>query len=447
MTLFKDKSMLGKLRGKFVALNMATVAVVLVVVLGGILFFNHQQTQAQVDGALDEALKPYITYALEQSGDISKSDAVNMAKNDRSKVASSIGNRGDKDLTPIAVYQVSSDGSYSYLSDASSARLSDYILEDALTDTIHSSDFNQSASIVQKSEALADLGLYCHVAFIGDTAYVAYADMSSIQGWQQLAVILVLAGLGALVVFFIISLYFSRWALKPVEESWTAQKNFVADASHELKTPLTVILANTSLVQKHADSSVASQSQWLESTEHEAKRMQGLVDDMLTLARLDEGLPKSHQFSQIDLSTIVEGTLLQFESLAWENSITITDQVEEDIVLQGDEGKIDRLVNTLLENACKYAGKGGQVNVLLKREGNQALFSVSNSGAQIPAEDLPHVFDRFYRADKARTHSDAAGHGLGLSIAAKIVEAHHGSIGAASDNKLTVFTVKLPLGK
>ncbi len=447
MTLLKDKTMLGKLRTKFVALNMATVALVLIVVLGGILFFNHQQTQARVDEALDSALNPYIASELAQSGNMSASDAINMAKEEKRDNASRIGNRGDADLTPIAVYKVCSDGSYSYLSEASSARLSDYILEDALSNTFKSSDFQSDSSITKKSEVLGDLGLYYHVAFVGDEAYVAYADMSSIQGWKQLAIILVAAGLGALLIFFIISLRFSRWALKPVEESWQAQKNFVADASHELKTPLTVILANTSLVQKHSDSSVASQSQWLESTEHEAKRMQSLVDDMLTLARLDEGVPEAHLSEQIDLSTMVEGSLLQFESLAWENNISITEHIEENIQLAGDSKKIDRLINTLLENACKYAGNNGRIDVSLKKEGSQALFSVSNSGAIIPAEDLPHVFDRFYRADKARTHSDAAGHGLGLSIAAKIVESHHGSIGVASNEQATTFSVKLPLGK
>lgn len=449
MTNEHNNTMLSKLRIKFVALNMVCVALVLVVVLGGILFVSHQQDQTEIDEALDSALNPYITAELAQSTNTSTQHVLDYIRAQESTTGGSptsrIGRQHNFDPTPIAVYQVSSKGDCTYLSEASSACLSESVVEEALNGALGNPQLDTNTSPCLVKSQLDSLDLYYHAAYVNGTVYIAFADSSAIERWQGLALILAIGGVGALLLFFLISIVFSRWALKPVEASWQAQKNFVADASHELKTPLTVILANNSILQKHGSSSVASQSQWIESTEHEAKRMQGLVNDMLTLARLDEGVPGTQAHETVDLSTVVEGCLLQFESLAWEKNIQITDRVDENVITKGDHKQLARLVNTLLENACKYAGEGGQVAVKLSRTGTQACLSVTNSGTTIPEEDLPHVFDRFYRADKARTHSEAAGHGLGLSIAGKIVQAHEGSIGVASTDGQTTFLVKLPL--
>lgn len=441
-------SMLGKLRAKFIALNMATVTVVLLVVLGGILIASHQQEQAEIDEALTEAIDPYVTAELVSSDGLTSTKALDYLSKQMDKDSSStsrIGNNHKFDPTPIATYRVQQN-EYTYLPKSSSARLSDSVVEEALTQVANDTPSSQDSSPCFTQAEIPALGLYYHAACVNDTLYVAFADSSSIQNWQSQALILALGGLGALVLFFIVSLAFSRWALRPVEESWQAQKSFVADASHELKTPLTVILANNSILQKHDSDTVSSQRQWLESTEHEAKRMQGLVDDMLTLARLDEGVMPAQEKESVDLSSLVEGSILQFESLAWEKNITLSDNVEDGIGVRGFSNQLSRLVDTLLENALKYAGADHDVDISLKKNGSNAILTVSNSGTAIPAEDLPHIFDRFYRADKARTHSDAAGHGLGLSIAAKITETHGGSITAASGNGRTSFVVKLPLG-
>lgn len=443
----KQLSMLGKLRAKFIALNMATVTLVLVVVLGGILVVSHQQDQAEIDEALNEAIEPYVTAELVSSEGIASTETLDYLSKQMDKDAGStsrIGNNHKFDPTPIAAYRVQQD-EYTYLSKSSSARLSDSVATEALVQVSNDVPGSQESSPSFSQAEIPSLGLYYHAAYVNDVLFVAFADSSSIQKWQGLALILALGGLGALVLFLMISVAFSRWALKPVEESWQAQKSFIADASHELKTPLTVILANNSILQKHDSDTIGSQKQWLESTEHEAKRMQGLVDDMLTLARLDEGIMPSQEKETIDLSSLVEGSILQFESLAWENNITLSEKVTDGVTLQGFSNQISRLVDTLLENALKYAGANEEVTVNLSKTGNNALFVVSNTGTTIPEEDLPHIFDRFYRADKARTHSDAAGHGLGLSIAAKIVEAHGGSITAASGQGKTSFVVKLPL--
>ena len=299
--------------------------------------------------------------------------------------------------------------------------------------------------------SLSDLGLFYVKRQAGGVMYLAFADMGSASGWRALAATLAVVEVAALAVFFVISLFFSRWALRPVASAWTQQRRFVADASHDLKTPLTVILANTSIALEHPERSVASQSQWLESTQHEAEAMQGLVGDLLTLAKMDEEEAAAQSgaarpaFEEVDLSDVIEGEVLQFESVAFERGVRLESQVEPGIELRGNEQRLRRLAGTLIDNACKYVDDGGAVDVALSRSGKQARLAVRNTGAPISPEDLPHVFDRFYRADKART-GGAGGHGLGLAIARAIAEEHGGNLSVASTQaEGTVFTATLPL--
>ena len=339
----------------------------------------------------------------------------------------------------MAVYRILKSGSYALAGSAASASIADDVLEKAIS---------QLANAPDGSGELADLGLF-YEKRTSDTgiARVAFADVSSANGWQTLALTLAGVGVVALAVFLVISLFFSRWALRPVARAWTQQRRFVADASHDLKTPLTVILANTSILMSHPERTIASQSQWVESTQAEGERMQGLVADLLLLARLDAeetDIVKSKPKERIDLSNLVEGELLQFESVAFERAIELESNVDEGIAVQGSIERLRRLVTTLLDNACKYAGDNGKVRVELHAQNGSARFIVHNTGSLISAEDLQHVFDRFYRADKART-SGAGGFGLGLSIAKEVAEEHGGTITAkSSDEEGTTFTATLP---
>ena len=339
----------------------------------------------------------------------------------------------------MAVYRILKNGSYALAGSAASASIADDVLEKAIP---------QLADAPDGSGELSELGLF-YEKRTSDTGIerVAFADVSSASGWQTLALTLAGVGVVALAIFFVISVFFSRWALRPVKRAWEQQRQFVADASHELKTPLTVILANTSILMSHPERTIASQSQWVESTQAEGERMQGLVADLLLLARLDAeetDIVKSKPKERIDLSNLVEGELLQFESVAFERDIELESDVDEGIAVQGSIERLRRLVTTLLDNACKYAGDNGKVRVELHAQDGSARFVVHNTGSLISAEDLQHVFDRFYRADKART-SGAGGFGLGLSIAKEVAEEHGGTITAkSSDEEGTTFTATLP---
>ena len=346
------------------------------------------------------------------------------------------GDRGSTGpIIPVAVYTVSSDGSLEAASQQNTASISDDILAQAA---------EALADVEDGTGTLTSLELHYQKRTVEDNVYLAFCDISATSEWQDLAGTLSIIGLAAFVVFFIISLFFSRWALKPVAQAWDQQRQFVADASHDLKTPLTVILANTSIIMEHPERTVASQSQWIESTQHEAENMQVLVNDLLLLAQLDEGKAEP-VFEDLDFSDLVEGEVLQFESVAFERRIDLESTIDPGIKAHGDPSRLGRLVSSLLDNACKYADDGGQVDVELHQRGQNIVYTVHNTGPAIPPEDLPHIFDRFYRGDKARTHSENS-YGLGLAIAYGIAQEHGGDLTVKSnEDEGTTFTATLPV--
>ena len=270
---------------------------------------------------------------------------------------------------------------------------------------------------------------------------LVFASSSSIYTSLTNSIIICsLLFLGSMAVIFVISLLLSGLAVKPVKSAWEQQKQFVADASHELKTPLTVILANNNIMMSHKDSTVADERQWLESTEEEAKHMKKLIDNMLFLAKSDAGTAKV-QFSEVNFSEIAEGCALNFEPVAFEKDILIdAEHIAPDVLLSGDATQLNQLAHILVDNAVKYASAGTTVTIRLERRGDRAEFSVNNYGSVIPKEDCEHVFDRFYRAEKSRT---TKGYGLGLAIAKRIVTDMNGKISVvSSEAEGTTFTVK-----
>ena len=231
----------------------------------------------------------------------------------------------------------------------------------------------------------------------------------------------------------------SGWAVKPMAQAWDMQRQFVADASHDLKTPLTVIiLSNSELLKQQS----AEDTPELDRIEAAGRRMKDLVQKMLTLARMEDD-PNRGAWESMDLSDMVMETALAFEAAAFEKGLTIEENVESDLVVKGNRAQVQSVVECLLDNACKYAAPGSRVTVSLEKAGKRAKLTVHNTGSYIPAEDLPHVFERFYRADKSRTEGDSSG--LGLAIVESVVEAMGGTVAAeSSETGGTAFTALLP---
>ena len=249
----------------------------------------------------------------------------------------------------------------------------------------------------------------------------------------------IIIGVIAFLLFFVISIFLANWAVKPVEEAWNKQKQFIADASHELKTPLTVITTNAELMK--SESSDESKSKFTDNILAMSKQMRGLVESMLEIARLDNGNLKK-EFSVLNLSETVSDAILPFEALFFEKEQNFYSEIEPGIKINGNPQQIKQVIDILLDNANKYASAKSKVKLTLKKQGrNQCRLSVCNDGEPIPEEDLKNIFKRFYRGDKTRQMNNS--YGLGLSIAESIVKEHSGKIFAESKNGTNSFTVQL----
>ncbi len=302
---------------------------------------------------------------------------------------------------------------------------------------------NAVLAVDSDSGRISEVGLfYLRQSSVFGVTKIALADSASYYTEIRATVVAVaILFITAMAAFFGVSLVMASLFVKPVKTAWEQQQTFVADASHELKTPLTVILANTDILKKHPEMTVGEQSQWVDSTYEEAQSMKSLVDELLFLAKND-----AHKnvlnVERTDLSELAISGALQFEPVAFESEIRVDYDVDDGVFVDGDRAQLKRLIHILIDNAVKYAGGGGLVAVSLKKAEKGCVLTVRNTGPVINGTDLPHIFERFYRADKARSGS---GYGLGLSIAKTIVDAHKGSISCTSDERNgTVFTVKLP---
>ena len=246
----------------------------------------------------------------------------------------------------------------------------------------------------------------------------------------------------AMLVFLGISILLSRWAIRPVEKAWDQQRQFVADASHELKTPLAVIMANAELMNNE-ELRPGEKEKFSENILTMTYQMRSLVENMLEMARVDNGTLKMN-FSHLDMSQLVSDAVLSFQLLYEEQGMGLRCVIPEGISVLGSEQHLYQVMDVLLDNALKYGSPNGEVCVKLVPAGRNCLLSVESPGEPISKEDLKNIFKRFYRADKARAMNGS--YGLGLSIAESIVQAHKGKIWAQSDLGRNTFYVQIPVG-
>ena len=313
--------------------------------------------------------------------------------------------------------------------------ISNEVVELAIEEAINS---NESSGIIKS----------LNLRFLIDDSHpitkIAFADMSlELSALRHLIFILMGIGVSGLLIFFLISLYLAVWALRPVERSWEQQQQFVADASHELKTPLTIILANMNILLNQSDDTDKSHQKWLKNTQAEALRMKSLVDDLLYLAKSEAHHIELKLF-KLNLSDLTWNCILQFESRAYENGIVIYSNIQSDLWILGDENSLRQLIAILLDNACKYTPINNKITVSLSRHKNRIQCEVNNTGELIPEDQLPNLFSRFYRVDEARKHQEGS-YGLGLAIAQSIAKKHQAKITVESTLEAgTTFKVSFP---
>lgn len=257
---------------------------------------------------------------------------------------------------------------------------------------------------------------------------------------------IIIGGLIVGMVSIIVASYFlARRAMIPIQAAWEKQQQFVADASHELRSPITGIYSNAELMLRHPQLTIQEQSHRINTIMKESSRMTKLIASLLTLARSDADKAEL-QVAPVDFSEMVEMVAEHFKPLEELNKVSLTVQIKPAIELMADRERLHQLVVILLDNAFKYTSEGGKILLSCDKDDKSAIVVVQDTGCGIAAEHLPHIFDRFFRGDKARSR-DKGGTGLGLAIAKWIVEKHGGKIAVESSGKGTTFQVSIPFGK
>ena len=312
-----------------------------------------------------------------------------------------------------------------------------------LTDTDYLEEIYQAAlAINQESNFLQNYNLRFLRIHGPDSPHFIFMDVSKdVRTFAHLIRDCSIISIIAFSTFLLISIFLSFIVIRPVEKAWKQQRQFVADASHELKTPLTVIMTNAEML-KDPSLSPEARSSSISNVLDMSRRMRLLTEEMLNLARADNA--RTEALTELcDLSQLLEDSVLSFEPLFYEQSLSLEASLEKSLQVKGNETQLRQLADILLDNAQKYS-LPGSTQLRLKKQGmRHCILTLSNPANPVSREELAHLFERFYRVDTARTSSDS--YGLGLSIAEAIVSRHHGSIFADWKDGILTFTVRLPL--
>lgn len=409
--------MIRALKIKFVLINMICVTLILTAVFTAIFLVNSKQLSAETQNTLEKALglaeqRMPIQFNFDKMGEGKKLDSAGYISS--------------------FVLRVNYDGSITSIS-SDNVRLKDDMIEEIVTD------------VIEEDKEVGSIKKYRlkYMTNADSTGIdIAFADLTpEMVQRQHMLVICIITGSIALFGFMVVSICLSRWALRPVEKAWNSQKQFAADASHELKTPLTVILANMDILKSNKADKIENQIDWVNNTQAEAQRMKDLANNLLYLTKSGD-LKKPQIMEKVNLSDTVIKAALAFEPVAFEHKISIDTLINPDISVSGDQNQMRQLITILLDNAVKYSDDNTTIKVSLKEISSKTVLEVNNTGVPIAKNDLENIFERFYRSDESRSEE---GYGLGLSIAKNIVTQHRGTITAKSDIQTgTTFTVTLP---
>ena len=393
--------MLKRLRLKFVCINMILLTTMLCVILGLVVHFTRLELEAESVQMMQAA-----------AGMPFRPDRPN----------------GPRELAhpPCYVVRINREGRLSAAWGAGLQELSEQDLQDLTGQALAEDGPTGVLEAWQLRFLKAD----------GPEKCLVFADISQERATlSHLTRTCALAGCLGFGVLLLISLFLAGWAVRPVERAWQQQRQFVADASHELKTPLTVILTDAELLQAQSAGPLA------DSILTMARQMRGLVESLLDLARADNAAPEPH--TVLDLSRLVSDAALPFEALFFERGLTLVEEVEEGISAKGAPAQLRQGVEIFLDNAQKYAAPGRVVLRLRRKGRHHCLLSVSSPGEPIPKEELDNIFKRFYRLDKARSRDGSCG--LGLSIVQSAAQAHRGRTWAESGPEGNTFFLELPV--
>ena len=451
--------MIKKLRRKFICMNLTVISLILIAILCTIIYStSHNLTQNDLDLMLRLAQEPpqtdqpglpddrppedlrqsYLIVHLNVQGEITATENVRFSLSDDTDYESLI--QAAQHAKTSAFPRTGAPGPDS---DAAQNESGNTGIRNATTDTTTAITANHMGNTILETGRLSAQQLrflHMHNDQSGET-YV-FLDISGSQAiLATLARNCLFIGLGAFAAFFLISVWFARWAVRPVETAWEDQKQFIADASHELKTPLTVILTNAQLLRS-PDFDETQKQRFSDNIMDTALRMRTLIEGLLDLSRADRGMLHG-DVTDLNFSELVEQQLCIYEPIYFEHGLTLQQKLADDIHVTGSSTQLAQVLDILLDNADKYALPASQIRVRLESSHHNCLLSVTTAGEPLSTKDQTAIFKRFYRVDQS--HSDSGSYGLGLSIADTIMRAHHGEIYARSGVGENTFFVRLPL--
>ena len=314
------------------------------------------------------------------------------------------------------------------------------VLSNSLKDTTDKDILNMTKGLQKSGKRFGQIDNYIYLVRIlksGNTVYIFVNNKEALQNSKQFFIVSIFIFLLSVIVFTIISYYLSRWMIKPSEKAIKNQKIFVANISHDLKTPITIIRANADLIENEVKNKKS-----IKYIQQETEKLNHLVNEMLTLTRIDNTISKEN-FKNFNFGDSLFDVVLPFESIAYEKGIKVNINIDESTNYFGNETNIQKLAEILIDNAMSYTAKGGIVDVDAYESSKAVTLSVTNTGEPISDEKKEEIFDRFYRESKSR-ESTGNHYGLGLSIASTIVKKHNGKISVESKNGKNTFTVTLP---
>ncbi|MGN1417662.1 MAG: sensor histidine kinase [Oscillospiraceae bacterium] len=422
--------MITRLRIRISAVIMTVLTIIIAGVAAGIYFIMQSSENSETDKLLDYAMR-----AEAGAGDKFEPDAMN-EPSEPPQVRRTVKNELFKpaDTNWVAVSR-DEDGTVSV---GSSSRFSE------ITDTVpFEAAFERIEALKKERGYITVSDVRYRYLFQNGRAVLANHDLIG-QTMDRLLAIIIMISAAAWLVLLLVIVLLSGWIVKPIAEAWQKQKDFFADASHELKTPLTVISANVDVIMSNPEEKVCDQSRWFEYIKAEEEKMSGLISQMLYLSREDMMSRRDDTAkAEFNLSETAEGVCLAFEALAFEKGRELVTDIRPGVMCRGNKEEISRLINILVDNGIKHSDDRGKITVRLEKVRSKAVLTVSNTGARLSEEQLSRLFDRFYKIDKSRGE-DKEGYGLGLSIAKTIAEKNDGSLTVQSDEQgLTSFVFKM----
>ena len=416
--------MIKKLRRKFIAVSVLSVFVVLTVIMSAINILNYSRVVRDSDAVLNVLAENNGQFPKREGGYKHKERSRDWLFDELSP-----------ELSPELAYEtryftvrLSTDGN---VTSVDTGRI-------AAIDTDDAKEYAEKLWKSGKKSGFISNYRYLRNDEECDTVIIFLDCRSRISSFRSFLVYSVMVSLAGMIAVAALVLLLSKMVMKPVQESYEKQKSFITDAGHEIKTPLTIIDADATILEMDC----GEDNEWIQDIRAQTKRLTALTKDLIYLSRMEEEKP---QVQNIDfpLSDVITEAAQPFRSLAKVQEKTLTVDVEPMLNLCGDEKAITQLISILLDNALKYSDEHGTISLKAHSKGKNICIEVFNTAEHVDTSELGRLFDRFYRAEKSR-NSQTGGYGIGLSIAKAVTEAHKGKITASSaDGRSLLITVIL----